>query len=61
MIRQHALEHKNALARGLRVKEPVRFLGLIEGEAVGEHTIHGDLAVGDKAGAVSLPHRVKRP
>src|SRR6267378_2175313 len=56
-----ALEHKNALARGLRVEEPVRFLGLVEGEAVGEHTIHRDLAVGDKAGAVSLPHCVKRP
>ena len=28
---------------------------------MGEHTIHRDLAVGDKAGAVRLPHRVKCP
>src|SRR5215813_10358644 len=60
-LRCGKLEHKNALARGLRVEEPVRFLGLVKGEAVGEHTIHRDLAVGDKAGAVSLPHCVKRP
>src|SRR5262245_20566278 len=56
-----ALEHKNALARGLRVEEPVCFFGLVEGETVREHTIHRDLTVSDKAGAVSLSHRVKCP
>ena len=28
---------------------------------MGENPIHRDLTVGNKAGAVSLPHRVKRP
>jgi hypothetical protein len=60
-LRETALEHKDTLARGLRIEEPIRLLCLIEAKAVREHPIHRHLALGDKAGTVRLSDRVKRP
>src|SRR6266446_486784 len=59
--RAPSLEHKDTLARGLRIEELIRLLCLIEAKAVREHPIHRDLTVGDKAGTVRLSNRVKRP
>ena len=44
----------HAFARGLRIEQPVRFLGLLELPAVREEAVDVDAAIGDVAGAVGL-------
>src|SRR5438093_98844 len=57
----NALKHKDPFTSGLSIEQPIRLLRLVEREAVCEHTIHRDLAVGNKAGAVGLTNGVKGP
>src|SRR3990172_298568 len=55
------LEDEHALARGLRVEEPVGLVGLLELEAVGEQARERDPPPRDEARALGLGQGRERP
>src|SRR5207249_12120905 len=55
------LEHKDTLARRLRVEQAVRVVRLLQPEAVREQPLQRDLAVGDEARALLLADGRERP
>src|SRR5688572_4065640 len=54
-------EHEHALARRLRIEQPIRLLRLVDLEAMGEQLLERDLAVCDEARAFLLTHRGEGP